>query len=106
MSKTDEKRISLEYGVKGFRGVRRYAERMDSISQTALNRLWVLNFWAAHGLAAAVGALGVSHRTLYGWKQAYGDAGSNMAALNSQSRAPVNRDKVQDWDSRVLAHLV
>lgn len=71
----------LGYRVKGFMGVRRYAARMDSISETAIQRLRVLNFWTRHGLAAAMDALGANRSTLYGWKKAYRQAQGNTAAL-------------------------
>ena len=96
----------LGYGVKGFAGVRRYAARMDTISETATYRLRVLNFWALHGLAATMDAFEVSRRTLYGWKKTYRQAQGNTAALNNRSRAPINRRQCQDWDRAVLDHLV
>jgi transposase InsO family protein len=105
----------LDSRVRGFAGVRRYAERMELISETATHRLrvlnfWthrlrVLNFWVQHGLEATMDAFEVSRRTLYGWKKAYLQAKGNTAALNNRSRAPVHRRQRQNWDKRVQQHL-
>jgi len=52
-------------GIKGWYGVKRYAFRMQSVSETAHKRIRILDFWKRHVLAAAMEAFGVSHRTLY-----------------------------------------
>lgn len=96
----------LGYRVKGFRGVRRYAERMQEISEVAAHRLKVLNFWSRHGLEAAMEAFGVSRRTLFGWKRAYRDAQGNTAALDNKSRAPRRQRRRQAWDGGVLEQLL
>ena len=95
----------LGYRVKGFAGVRRYAKRMDAMSETVLRRVRALNFWAQHGLAAAMDAFGVSRRTLYGWKKIYREARGNTAALNNQSRAPKRKRQRQAWAPGVLERL-
>jgi transposase InsO family protein len=96
----------LGYRVRGYERLRRYADRMHAISVTAAHRLMVLNFWAKHGLQAAVDAFGVSRRTLYNWRSAYKDSDGDTAALNNQSRAPKHLRQRLPWAEGVLAHLV
>ena len=96
----------IGWKVRGFGGVRRYAERMEPISETVQRRLKALNFWARHGLEAAMDAFEVSRRTLYEWKRAYRDSGGNTAALENRSRAPLHRRQRQPWGAGVLEHLV
>jgi len=79
---------------------------MHAISVTAAHRLRALNFWARHGLAAAMDAFEVSRRTLFGWKKSYRDAKGDTAALDNRSRAPRRRRKRQTWDEGVLEQLI
>jgi len=62
---------SQGYGIKSWYGVKRYAWRMQTVSEIAAQRLKILTFWDKHGLAATLDAFGVSRRTLYLWKAAY-----------------------------------
>jgi hypothetical protein len=96
----------LGYRVRGYERLRRYADRMHAISVTAAHRLMVLNFWAKHGLQAAMDAFGVSRRTLYNWRLAYKDSDGDTAALNNQSRAPKHLRQRLPWAEGVLAQLV
>jgi transposase InsO family protein len=96
----------LWYRVKGFSRLRRYADRMHSISVTASRRLEALNFWAKHGLDAALDAFKVSRRTLFNWKRAYLDAGKNTASLENASRAPRRVRSKTHWDAGVHDRLV
>jgi len=79
---------------------------MHTISVTAAQRLRALNFWAKHGLAAAMDAFGVSRRTLFAWSKAYRDAKGNTAALENQSRAPVRRRERLAWETGVFERLL
>jgi len=94
------------YGVKGWYGVKRYALRMQSVSETAQKRVRILEFWNCHGLSAAMDAFGVSRRTLYHWQRAYRAAEGKAHALNNKNRAPLRRRGKRAWDAGVLERLL
>jgi len=52
-------------------GVKRYACRMQTVSEIAAQRLKILTFWGKHGLSATLDAFEVSRRTLDLCKAAY-----------------------------------
>ena len=91
------------YGIYGWNGVKRYALRMKEITPEARRRHEALQFWYKHGLAAAMDAYLVSRRTLFHWQRLYKEAHGKVAALASQSRAPVRRRQRFAWDLRVIA---
>jgi len=94
------------YGIKGWYGVKRYAMRMQTVSETAQKRVKILDFWNRHGLAATMDAFGVSRRTLFNWKSAYTQSEGKAHALNAKSRAPLRCRGKRPWDAGVFEHLL
>jgi len=91
--------LHFGYGIKGWYGVKRYALRMQSVSETAHERVKILDFWKRHGLSATIDAFGVSRRTLYAWQRMYRAAQSRAHALNNKGRAPLRRRGKRAWDA-------
>jgi len=91
------------YGIKGWCGVKRYAWRMQTVSEIAAQRLKILTFWGKHGLAATLDAFGVSRHTLYLCKAAYRQGQNQAHALNTKSRAPLRRRGKRPWDAGCLS---
>lgn len=56
------------HGIYGWRQIKRYACRMETLSEEANWRLEVLKFWDKHGLEAAQNFYKISRRTLFRWK--------------------------------------
>lgn len=92
------------YGIYGWGRIRRYAGRMENISEEAARRLEALRFWDKHGLEATQDFYKVSRRTLFRWKHLYKTSGCKPVSLTNQSRAPMQR-RVRQWPAAVLARL-
>ncbi len=61
------------------------------------HRAKALDFWKAHGLAAAIDAFDVSRPTLFRWKQILGGSQGRLDALDPRSTAPKScRKRVYD----------
>jgi len=93
-------------GIKGRYGVKRHAFRMQSVSETAHKRVKIVGFWKRHALAAALGAFGVSRRTLYCRQRAYRALQGRACALDEKGRAPLRRRGRRPWDAGVLERLL
>lgn len=96
--------LELGYGVYGWRSIRRYANRMETLTPEAVKRLAALKFWDKHGLPAALDFYKVSRRTLFRWKQLYQDSSTQAVSLNNLSRTP-RRRRVRSWPAEVMTRL-
>lgn len=100
------RQYNVSKGVKGFYRLYRYSVRWGhmEITNEALRRKKILEFWYKYGLEATVDGYGVSKRTLYGWRRLLREGNGSLAALNPGSRSPKNTRK-RIWDERIIEEI-
>jgi transposase InsO family protein len=74
---------------KEFDEFKEYCYRMiKMITETALKRVKILNFYKKYGLQATIDVFSVSRRTIYRWQKLLKESQGRLEALNPQSRKP------------------
>ncbi|CAE6696370.1 helix-turn-helix domain-containing protein [Candidatus Nitrotoga fabula] len=73
------RQLELGYGVRGWQRIKRYAARIETITENAAGRLEALRFWDKHGLEAVLDFHKVSRCTLYNWRRQYLESGDKVA---------------------------
>lgn len=63
------RQLELGYGVCVWQQIKRYAARIETITEEAAGRLEALEFWEEHGLEAALDFHKALRRTLYNWRR-------------------------------------
>jgi hypothetical protein len=74
---------------KEFDEFKEYCYRIIKIiTETALKRVKILNFYKKYGLQATIGSFYISKRTIYRWQKLLKESQGRLEALNPQSRKP------------------
>ena len=95
----------IGHKIKGFYHIAKYAKRyLDMITDKALNKIKVLQFWDKHGLEATLDAFPVKRRTLFLWKQKLKQANGKVEALNDISKRPHQLRK-RNWSPLILSEI-
>lgn len=73
------RQLEFGYGVCGWQQIKRYAARIETITEEAAGQLGALEFWEEHELEAVLDYHKALRRTLYNWRRQYLESGDKAA---------------------------
>jgi transposase InsO family protein len=71
------------------------------ITEKAIHKLKILEFWKRYGLEATEEAFSVKRRSLFYWKKRLQEGNNKVESLNEKSKAPIKRRK-RLWDEKII----
>ena len=74
------------------------------ITEKALKKARILDFWQEHGLKATIDAFEIKRRTLFLWKRKLKEGEGNLESLNDLSRSPKTKRK-RNWSLEVVEEI-
>jgi len=101
--------MQVYFVMKGVRGYHSVMDRQEYVNHPRRDeiehRLKVIKFFDKHGLVATREAFGVCRATVYAWKKRLKEAGGDLVALASQSRAP-KRKRPREVSKEVVQFIL